>query len=550
MKSFKSAWIPFTLLLFSSFAFGLWLNRNGLIAWDDWEHLRQSRWLLSQYGLIDVIDEPSETMKWYGPLWELTMGLFSFIFFGWLKDPHAVRHALTFALFPLTLWGVYRFARRAGASLGGALLAAATLFACIRFGGHAAINIKDFPFACGFLLVTLYQWDWLRRALSGPTSTSADPRESGRTAATALEFGKLGALSVVPYLLRPPVALHFAVALCLGLYVVYFAPLAKGARPAPEKLRRLKAYVALPCAAVAMVILTYPILWTEGVDGWIQSFALFGKFPWVGPVRLYGVPYLSNALPWWYSFAWIPLMLHPFALLTVLAGLGGLFSASARKAATAIPLAVGSLKIRLSQPLWLLLITGLAWAAVLAKSPVLYDEERHLLFLYPPLFVATALGLATLEEKAKLLLAGVLTCAALVSYASWNRYAYVYKNPLLGSTSPQRFTGDYWGLCVNPTMLALKGKVPPTTPIAIFGPSGIGPQQLDRLRESRLAADPAYSGHKIVEIQDAKNPVVLIGVNRMDMLPVIGQFLQKGGQLVHEERMPPGEPSCIAVYMR
>lgn len=537
MKSLKSAWIPFTLLLFSSFAFGLWLNRHGLIAWDDWEHLRQSRWLLSQYGLINVLDEPSETMKWYGPLWELTMGLFSFIFFGWLKDPHAVRHALTFALFPLTLWGVYRFARRAGASVGTGLLAAATLFACIRFGGHAAINIKDFPFACGFLLVTLYQWDWLRRVLGG-------------TAPTPVDFAKLGVLSVVPYLLRPPVALHFAVALCMGLYVVYFAPLAKGVRPVPEKLRRLKAYVALPCAAIATVILTYPILWSEGVSGWIDSFALFGKFPWVGPVRLYGASYLSNALPWWYSFAWIPVMLHPLALLTVLAGLGWLCTAQARKAAAVIPLALGSVKLRLSQPGWLLLIAGIAWSAVLVKSPVLYDEERHLLFLYPPFIVAAALGLATLEEKLKLALAGVLTCAALVSYASWTRYSYVYKSPLIGNISTQRFTGDYWGLCVDPTMLALKGKVPPNTPIAIFGPSGIGPQQLDRLRDSRLAADPAYSGHSIVEIQDAKNPVVLIGVNRMEMLPVVGQFLQKGGQLVAEERMPPGEPSCIAVYMR
>ena len=520
-----------SLIGIAAFLLGLFLSRDGIVVWDDWEHIRHSQWLLSHFGGTPPSEDPTMIMKWYGPLWEIIMGVFSFVVFGFLKDPAAVRHALTFALFPLTLWFVYLYLQGAGVSKSRSLLAIASLFGLIRWGGHALINTKDFPFSAAFLLVTLALWTDLKMELE-------------RKSFSPWIWVKIGIFSIVPYLLRPPVTLHF-VGLCIFLGALAVIG------PPPNRTRWLKALGISVLSALIFTLITYPTIRELGFGMWMDSFRLFGQFPWIGPVRYYGEVYRSDQLPHWYAFGWIPLvMLWPVFFL-VLVGLGsaGLKKSAKQSSELRITLAGRSLSFTLRS--WIALITALAWLAVLVKNPVLYDEERHLLFLYPPLVLLAVLycpAWKALYDKGAALFICLL---ALWSYGNWGHYSYVYQSPLMGRPNSLRFMGDYWGACVGPAMTALKGRVPAQSSISIIGPAGIGPVQLQRLNESLLLKDSGYEGFHFVDISKLQKPVTIIGINRIGMTDQLQQAVAVGAaQKVLEVDMPPEDVACLAVFIK
>ena len=66
---------------------------------------------------------------------------------------------------------------RAGVRRSTALLAVALLFGAVRLGGHALVNVNDFPMAMLSLLVMLYLWIKLREDhLSRPLREGIWPR--------------------------------------------------------------------------------------------------------------------------------------------------------------------------------------------------------------------------------------------------------------------------------------------------------------------------------------------------------------------------------------
>ena len=117
--------------------------------------------------------------------------------------------------------------------------------------------------------------------------------------------------------------------------------------------------------------------------------------------------------------------------------------------------------------------------------PTIYDEERHLLFLYPPVLVIAALGLDDLGERLKYGLAVLAVASACSSYAHWGRYAYVYKSSLIGDRHAERFMGDYWGACIPLAVGALADRVPVGAPVVVPGPLDPALIQYARLRAGR-----------------------------------------------------------------
>lgn len=528
----KSFWIVLGLFV-GGFAVGLLLTQKGFIAWDDWEHLNQSRWLISTFGLTAPGEDPSWTMKWYGPLWETVMGLFSFVFFGFTEDPLWIRHSVTFALYPVTLWAVYRLSLRAGVDRWTAALASALLFACIRYGGHALANTKDFPFASLYVITTLWLWCALRE-------TYADDD----TPVPLRKIATIGAITILPYLIRPPVALHFAVFAAWNAIHAFW--LDRSGRKPGE--RALAVMMPLIAAFVTIVVL-HPSIRALGFGAWIESLTIFNKYTsWIGPVTLWGETFRSDQLPWWYAPSWIVVILHPFALAALLAGVWGLVAKSSRDEwrVSGLP----SLK------LWVVGITALTWGAVFFMNPVLYDEERHLLFLFPPLLLCGALGLAHYSDTIKKSLCATLVVGALWSYGHWARYAYVYKSPLVGDTSGRRFMGDYWGLCVAPMIADLKGRVPTPVDIAVAGPSGNALLEIERLRTSLAVKDPAYDGFRFRELAQMGRPAVVIAINRLlingqDVMTQLKGLVAAGqAQVVGTQTMEPGEDACYAVLLK
>jgi hypothetical protein len=526
------------LVCVASIALGFLLTYPGVATWDSRSHLDRSLWLVHQLGLPSsrASDDLNAHLRWYGPFWVSILGVLSEEVFRFLRDPSWVQQAFTFALFPLGLVGIYRLLVRAGVSRSTAALAAALTFGMIRLGGHALLNVNDFPFAMAYLLVTLYTWNKLREL-------HAAALVDHRYRAGSLIL--LGVVSIVPYLIRPPVCAHVLIVsgflyLC-GRFVL----------KTPRRIDRL-AMAFLPLSsALALMWLIWPPLRADGGwgwSGWLGSFGDFARFSMVGRVRIFGRFLAADRLPWWYPFAWIPVILNPLALAAFVAGmLNHLRRPSLAPQSFVLDAGGRRRPFDLSLRRWLVLLTVLPWVAVLLVRPVLYDEERHLLFLYPPLLILAALGLDNLSARLKVGLAALIVVASLHSYAHWGRYAYVYKSPIIRDRVAHRFTGDYWGVCVPLAVTALKDFVPPDAEVVVPVPYDAALLQYDRLRTGRFSGLAGYGPYRLeTSTKSARYYAILY--NRMGFNDRAIDADRAGkAKILWRAIMPPADPACVLV---
>ena len=526
--------VVWLLVVLASIALGFALTARGVATWDSLAHYDRSRWLVHMFGLPSsrTANGLDQTMKWYGPLWALYLGLTSEVELAFVHDPDWVQHAFNFALFPVGLLAVVRLCERAGVRRSTGVLAAALLFGCIRLGGHALLNVNDFPMAMLSLLVMLYLWVKLREV-------DAAARAAGRFPRPTLIW--LGVVAMAPFLVRPPVALQ---PVTLAAFLAFYGWTAmRAARP----LRRVE-LVAIPlAAAVGFSVAVWPTLWEHGrTVPWRSGLTTFTKFGWKDTIRYFGRSTMSNALPRWYPFIWLPVMLSPATFLLLLWGLGrGAFRRSLRPQSFLLPTRRGG-AIDFSLRRWLAIHTALLWLGVIVLHPILYDEERHLLFLYPPLLVLAALGLDDLGERLKYGLVVLVVATACSSYAHWGRYAYVYKSSLIGDRHAERFMGDYWAACVPLAVDALGGRVPAGAPVVVPGPLDPALIQYAR-RRAGPHAKAGFGPYRIVR-EPAGWPAYFILNNRSGRLePVLRAVAEGRARELWRTTMPPGDPACLII---
>lgn len=534
MTRARRARIVWLLVVLASIALGFALTARGVATWDSLAHYDRSRWLVHMFGLPSsrTANGLDQTMKWYGPLWALCLGLASEVALPFVHDPDWVQHAFNFALFPVGLFAVVRLCQRAGVRRSTSLLAAALLFGCIRLGGHALVNVNDFPMAMLSLLVMLYLWVKLREV-------DATARAAGRFPRRTLIW--LGVVAMTPFLVRPPVALQ---PVTLVAFLAFYGWTAlRGAR----RLRRVE-LVAIPlAAAVAFTAAVWPTLWEHGRTASLRDgLTTFAKFGWKDTIRYFGRSTMSNALPRWYPFIWLPVMLSPATFLLLLWGLGrAALCRTLRPQSFLLPTTEGG-TVDLSLRRWLAIHAALLWLGVIVLHPTVYDEERHLLFLYPPLLVLAALGLDDLGERLKYGLVVLVTITSLGSYAHWGRYAYVYKSSLIGDRSAHRFMGDYWGACVPLAVDALAGRIPAGAPVVVPGPLDPALIQYARLRAGPRA-EPGFGPYRIVR-EAVVWPAYYILNNRSGRHePALRAVAEGRARELWRTAMPPGDPACLII---
>jgi hypothetical protein len=520
------------LVAVGSIGLGFALTWRGVATWDSLPHLDRSRWLIHELGLPS--SRPSdgliEMLKWYGPLWALWLGLWSELVFRFLRDPLWVQQAFNFALYPLGLYAVFRLLSRAGVARSTSWLAVSLLFGAIRLGGHALVNVNDFPMAMLSLLAMLYLWNKLREV-------DAIARASGRISYATLSL--LGVVAMVPFLVRPPVLVQ---SVTLTAFFVIYAGTTLRHASRPTKV----AIVVIPLLAGGLFAVSiWPSLWEHRrALPWRTAITGFTRFAWVGEVRYFGHSVLSTNLPRYYPFIWLPVMLSPAAFVLLVLGLSrGLVGPRALGHPFRLETRRGAFDLTLRR--WLALHAALLWLGVLLIHPTLYDEERHVLFLYPPLLLLAALGLDDLDERLKLALTVVLLATSLGSYAHWGRYAYVYKSPLIGEQSAGRFEGDYWGVCVPLAVSALEGRVPPGAEVVVSAPYDAALTEYDRLRQSRFRARPGFGPYTLVS-RPARPGDYSIVYNRNGGNAEVLRAIRDGrAALLWQTAMPPGDPACL-----
>jgi hypothetical protein len=530
----------------ASIVLGFVFTYKGVATWDSLPHLDRSRWLIHKYGLpiSRPVGDLTDHLKWYGPLWALILGVLAEVIFGFLHDPMWVQHAFNFALLPIGLFGIYRLLARAGVGRPTVVLAIALLFGMIRLAGHALVNVNDFPFAMAYLLVTLYLWNKLREL--HPTALALTLTHDAAQGNPGVPLRKrtlvlLGIVSTIPYLVRPPVFVH---TLALVGFLYFYS---RWVLKTPRRRDRLLVTSLPLISGLAFMWAVWPSMWEKGWRGWLAwlgSFATFTHFTWIGPVRFFGHTAMSNHLPWWYPLVWLPVILNPLAFVAFLAGLVSyLRQRGLQPQSFVLDTAFG--RIDLSLRRWLMAFAALSWAGVLLVHPVVYDEERHLLFLYPPLVILAAMGLDRLSPRLRYGISALVIAASLSSYFHWGRYSYVYKSSLVGNRSSAQFTGDYWGVCVPLAVAALKDLVPVGSEILVREPFDAASIQYTRLREARFSGLPDFGPYRLVPRTKSVHYYEIL-YNRFGFSDRALEAARTGrAKILWRTTMPPGDLACV-----
>lgn len=510
-------------------AVGFALTKIGTSNWDSIAHHHYQLWLTGQWR-GEELPLVFERAKWRAPLPEYLLAGFNTLF-SFLRDELWVRHAATFSYLPATLLGAYALLRRAGETAGTALLALALVAADVRLLGHALLNEQDFPFTCGYLLVTLAMAAVFIRRFQTPARLLDRPGT----------FSALAVLSVVPYLLRVPVAFHWLLLVGVGVWVALFA--ARGASLGRRLLVGLVPVVVGPL----VVFVASPGLWEHGPLGMFSAVRLYSRFPWVGPVRLFGMEFLSTDLPLWYGPVWVAVSWVPVGLLVLLVGLVFFVRRTVVELARSRPWPLSPLFRSLA--VWVAVFGATPWVAALVLRPTLYDEDRHLLFAMPLLGVAAALGLRDLPGRVKGVAAAVVLVAALWSAASWGTYAYVYKNPLLPRTSGSDFMGDYWGISAGALAQALYDHVPDRGYVYMIGPRETLTREIERRERSLGVRAPETKTFDLRQRARRRGQMYVAAVNRNDSCrPILEDVARGRARELWRGVMPGGDVAAILVY--
>ena len=410
-----------------------------------------------QYGI--TWDEP--TQNYYGSLVDrYYLGLlhgqidlgpilkdYNFAYYGGLFDSIAAgvehispfgefetRHLLNALVGLLGIAGCWKLARLLGGDAAG-FWAALLLAITPRYWGPIFNNPKDIPFAAGYIWSVYYL-------------VAAIPYLPRIPWKICLKLGVAIGLTLA---IRVPALLLLVYLAAIQIaYLVWFA--IQGDRATlrgllPPALSRFAAVAAL---AWSIMLAFWPWAQLNPLKRPFQAFAYFSSFPWSGTVLFHGKRFPAAALPRTYTLEWLGITL-PEGVLALL----GL----------AIVLAVRHIWIRrgtlFSEIPAQHAFTACAFLGpllyLLIAHPVLYDAERHSLYLIPVLIcicgVTWACALNSLFASHRVL--AVASAAMFIGYVGWHvsllvrlhPEEYVFFNQAVGGLkgAAQNYETDYWG---------------------------------------------------------------------------------------------------------
>ena len=493
-------------------AAGFALTAYGPAAWDDMYHYCYSQWLVYQFGLGGAAGACPTEMTMYAPLWELILGIMTTFPFAWLDDPFWVRHGFTCALGLAGLCAIYAMLRRAGISRAGSMFVLAGIFGLIRIGGHALFNTKDFPGAVAYLLTGVAGWILMQ--------------ETRKRGFPSSWLALLGALAALPFLVRSPLLLYLPLFCAALLYYAY--------RDRAGIARTTLALLIPVTVCILLIVTISPAFWHWGL-GQVSRIAEFRSMPtWDGAVRAFGMSWDSRNLPWWYPFLWIPLSTHPIGLIAAASGVAcGVIRRWRRLSVSG-----------LTQ--WMWIVTFATWLSFLVIHPKVYDEDRHILFLFPPLFLVCFLELETwLRDRWKDAFAGLLLLASFGAYWSWGTYAYIYRNPLIAPQEPDAFLGDYWGTCMSKAAVEFEHRIPRGS--TIYAQTPVAQIMSMRLGQSILFRRSAYTGYRFVYEPPADGGYIAVTYNR---LGIDRDIIAAADMILWQNVTPNGERACTISVIR
>ena len=373
-----------------------------------------------------------EVHRNYGAVFQV--GLIAFQHFLGLTDTRHVylsRYLLSHAFFLVGAFACYLLAHRLFKSRALAIFAMLLLLCHPRMYGHSFFNSKDMPFLSMFLIALLMAHGALRQA-GGRRSGAGDV---GAFAGLGAWLGLAGTIRPMAFLLVALVAL----ARCADFLCADWR----------DRVRMLLCSGALGLASVAAFVAGLPYLWGDPPARFAEWLGLLSDHPKVVRTVLLGEHFDSDQRPLAYVPVWFAVTTPLFA--TLLALLGGVALCARLAARPRQTLADPSMRFAV-----LLAACVLTTVAVVTLGVGnIYNGWRHLYFLYGPMCLGAAGGLAWLcrnSGRRLAALAGAVAALGLASVVAWvarlHPHEHVYFNFLVDRKTPERlrtqFQLDYW----------------------------------------------------------------------------------------------------------
>lgn len=201
---------------------------------------------------------------------------------------------------------------------------------------------------------------------------------------------------------------------------------------------------AFGITATLATVLFWPVLWHKPMFHFVEAWRFMSRFPWDNPVLFMGSFYQAADLPWYYIPFWVIITVPPLWLIGVFSGMViGVVMLWKRKTEPALHVVV------------LMAFVLIPVLAVIMLKSVVYDEWRHVFFIYPGMILLVVYGVYHLLEIVNykknvvffLLFLAALQIAEFVLWSSKNKeYTYLYFNPVFRSYACGNMEQDYWGL--------------------------------------------------------------------------------------------------------
>ena len=341
-------------------------------------------------------------------------------------DNASAWHLVNFLVFQLGVYLFFRLSKRWMSEP--AALAASILFAWQPLlWGHSFINPKDPPFLVFFLGAVYFGFEMVDEIHSAATKAETRKTIPAKLLAASFFLGIATSIRVLG-----PLA---------GLLVAAYAFVQIGKNGIPTLIKILAGYAVL---AILIAFITWPYLWTNPIQRFIEAFGFMSDNPTQLQVLFNGQLYRADELPRRYLPTLLILTLTEPTWLLFAAGLIIAFWDQIKKRDIAL----------FTSFTLLLFWFFIPFLYVVLRKPPMYDGYRHFLFMLPPIFIFAGFALEKAFEITKprwaaIALMTVLAFPAVYGLIQLHPYQYAYYNSFTGGTSGafRTYETDYWLTC-------------------------------------------------------------------------------------------------------
>jgi hypothetical protein len=431
---------PILILLIVNIIVGLFTFRSYGLSWDEplfynyADALRYAyspkEWFSGNFDLNNAYGSSGTDHANRGPAYIIIARPFVSLVEAFGADNASAWHLINFLTFQFGVYLLYRFSKRTMSE--SAALAAAALFAWQPLlWGHAFINPKDPPFLVFFLGAVCFGFEMV----DGIDSTeSASQRVSVPTIKALLASLFLGVVTSIRVL--GPLA-----GLLVGIYAL--GRIKKITLPV-----LIKTFVIYAAFAILIAFITWPYLWINPIQRFLEAFGFMSDNPTQLPVLFNGQIYPADGLPRRYLPVLLTLTLTEPVLPLFFTGL--FFSFLYKKTTTSHAPRPTDYWSLVTVFLWFLI----PFLYVILRKPPMYDGYRHFLFMLPPIFIFAGFAFEKIFELIKnrrvtIALSIILLAPAIYSAIQLHPYQYAYYNSFTGGTSGafRRYETEYWLTC-------------------------------------------------------------------------------------------------------